>query len=336
MPPKETGKEAYFVKSMKEYEDIQHIKRGEKVWVIKDTATELVYGRFAEDTTPQKLNAWDVYDVLYADVARSYETGLYLLAQDKHDEARDMFNRCSEEKTLGGTIFAKTDAYRNYIDEKLLHCALGKDDKAEAERLFKRIGFNKNAHSHVRVMIQYISFLNQQGDGGGIAIQIVDDLLKMQLPVKTEAEISLEKMLAMAHQKKFNEAKSGIKQVAEKYQKSVPGIDSMCKKLLTDIVIDVEKNYPDGARLLKEELNGKERPSSDLYRKLGDCHGNANELPEARWYYIQAYLSESDESKLDRIATSITKLNKQIGANGSEEIEQYLQSAKALHDKKKK
>lgn len=318
---------------LSDYEDIDaFIQSHDLVYVQKDTGSQTHYGLFETDENPQEFKAWEVYDLLYEDVPKTYLLGCQFLALGDYQQAKKMFVKCRKDKTPSKKVFGNTMVYKNYVPEKLLLCALGEGDDKEAEKAFQQIINNKQAHAYVRTSIRYVKYLVDHQRSGSQAQALAEELLKKKLPVRQKAELDINRCLAISLQKKYREAKYELDRVIVKYHSGVPEIEQLKDEALSTIVIYHEKNYRHGVNLFKDLLK-KNRGSVSVatYVKLGDCYAELKKYEEARWNYLRAYnLEFKDNAMIKSIIGKVEEMNKHIlPEEGNAAISQLLNKVKS-------
>ena len=324
---------AWLIRDPANYADIlSYQKNNEPVYIHKDDAADLHYGMSENDLEPQTHPAWDVYDVLYEDVAPSYLLGLQLLASGDAAQAEKMFIKSSKEKSLSKLPFKETPTFKTHLDEKLLLCALALGKSGNAEKYFKLILQGNGYHAKVRTTQRYIKYLIEQQSNPAQAQQLAEDLLKKNLKIEDKAEIEIQRCLAMSLQKKHGEAKFELEKVVLNYADKVPDIEAQKNDALSTIIIYHEKSYSNGVnfftRLLKDN---RKYATASTYLKLGDCYTELKRFEEARWNYINAFnLEYKNKALLESIIDKVLAMNREIAAKESgAPIEQFMNKVKA-------
>lgn len=325
------------VNSAKDYEDIQAIKRVEKIYVLKDTGTELVYGRFSDDKNPMDVKPWEVYDILYEGAPAEYEMGLLLMASGKFEDARKQLELAGKQMDKSGKVFSTTKAYRNYIDDKLLTCAIGLGERDTTKHLLDKLSKSGDAHAHVRSAIMYLELLSEgEAEDGKLMGKMADSLLKLPLPPLLKGKVLVMKVLAQANEKNYDDAKKGLAQILTDYADHA-SIVVLAQKADTDIIIFKQKNYREGIKYFKKLLEkNTSAPSPDTLMKMAECYFFDKDYSRARWNYLQAFMSESDLVRRQKIIERIGELKDKFpGEPTSENLSAYFAAIKELHEKQK-
>lgn len=305
---------ARLVYKLSQYKDIVQFKSNSSpVFIHTDNSTELKFGRFEKDKNPQKRDPWNVVDVLYEDVPSSYEVALSLLANNQFEEAKEMFLKSASDDTqVSKRKFSTTKIGKNYLDEKLLMCSLGLNEKEESKEYFKKIIKNKECHSYFATMIKYIPFLVQEGDGSQ-AEKIIKEVVKLPLSKRKLFQIGLQRCLAISLQKKYSQAKSELKKLVREYRNDIKNIQQYARETEATILVYHEKNYRAGIKFFNRILEeDRTQAKSDTFMALAECHFNEKQWEKARWNYIQAFLVEYDpqqKEKLIKISDRIVEIN---------------------------
>lgn len=335
---------ALIVTKFNKYKNIEKLKSESREIFIYKHAGEVIYftdfveeGKKIDIKQLTKKNNWQYYDLLYDDVPLQYEIGVQSLARGNFEEAKKYLESSLEKKTkISKLDFSDTYFCKNFLDEKLLLCAIGLQNEEDIQKYYKKIVNNASAHARRRVLVQYIPYLLELAEGSK-ANSIIDECLKFDLSRSVKLDLQIKRCLSMSLQRKFSQAKSELKKIemgllTKDDMKLMPQL----QEARVTILVSHEKDYSEGIRLIKKMMDKDPKNLNAInYYSLAECYMNKDNFEEARWNYIQAYLYEfENEERLNKIKGKILAMNEKIPSEkGNDALNNFFKKdKKGLND----
>jgi tetratricopeptide (TPR) repeat protein len=342
----EKFEKALIITKLDKCKNIEKLKSDSREIFIYKHAGEVIYytdfvekGKKVDIKELRKKNNWQYYDLLYDDVPLQYELGLQSLAKGEFEQAKKYFESSLENKTkVSKTLFPNTYFSKNFLDDKMLLCAIGLNNEEDIKKYYKKIINNSSAHAKRRVMVEYVPFLLKLEEGSK-ANSIIDECLKFDLSRSVKLKLQVMRCLSLSLQRKFSQAKSELKKVEMGLlTKDDMEIMPKLQEAHVTILVSHEKNYSEGIRFINKMMEKDVKNLNGTnYFNLAECYMNKDNYEEARWNYVQAYLYEfENESQINNIKDKILVMNQKIPSEkGNDALNKFLKiDKKGVNDTK--